>query len=203
MPDPGRPADCPILPVEELMTRVQGGDMEAFRELTRLYQKKVFRVVSGYQRNHEDALEVVQDTFLKLFVSRSTWERKTSFSAWLYRIAINASIDRFRRTGDRKTEPLEGIMESSLHRSASMVTAADPLVSMRQSERRRLIEAAVSRLPDRQRQIVSLRYFAEMQLEEIAESLSCPLGTVKSNLHKAIIALRGLLNRQKEVLSHD
>ncbi len=185
------------------MTRVQRGDMEAFQELIRLYQKKVFRVVSGYQRNHEDALEVVQDTFLKLFVSRATWERRTSFSAWLYRIAINASIDRYRRTGDRKTETLEGIVESALHKSASMASAAGPLDSIHHSERRRLLEEAVHRLPERQRQIVSLRYFAEMQLEEIAESLSCPLGTVKSNLHKAIIALRGLLSRQKEALIYD
>jgi RNA polymerase sigma-70 factor (ECF subfamily) len=71
---------------------------------------------------------------------------------------------------------------------------------LRNGERRRLLEEAVRRLPERQREVVSLRYFGEMQLEEIAHALSCPLGTVKSNLHKAVLSLKEMLIRQREVL---
>lgn len=185
------------------MFRVQKGDMTAYQEIVTLYQKKLFRVVSGYHRDPEDALEVVQDTFLKLYLSRQTWERKTSFSAWLYRIAINASIDRYRRTGKQKTESLEDMVEAQVHMSATADVAAGPLDRLRASERRRVLEDAVRRLPARQREIVSLRYFGELQLEEIASLLACPLGTVKSNLHKAILALKHLLLEQKEVLGYE
>jgi RNA polymerase sigma-70 factor (ECF subfamily) len=71
----------------------------------------VFRVIRAFNRNPEDAMEVVQDTFLKLFVARDTWQRKTSFCAWLYRIAINASIDRYRRGDKGRTTSLEDMVE--------------------------------------------------------------------------------------------
>src|SRR5262245_64039468 len=87
---------------DALMVRVQAGDMDAYQELIRRYQRKVYRVICGYHRNPEDAMEVVQDTFLKVYTARFTWERRTSFAAWLYRIAINASIDRYRRNPKAK-----------------------------------------------------------------------------------------------------
>jgi len=187
---------------ENLMTRVQRGDMNAYQELIRLYQKKVFRVISSYQRNPEDALEVVQDTFLKVYTARNTWEHKTSFAAWLYRIAINASIDRYRRSGKDRPAYLEDMVEGQIHKSATAGRPHDALDRLRAGERRAMLEEAIRRLPDRQREVVSLRYFAEMQLGEIADTLDCPLGTVKSNLHKAIQTLRNLLVDRKEVLTY-
>jgi RNA polymerase sigma-70 factor (ECF subfamily) len=187
---------------EELMSRVQQGDMNAYQELIRLYQKKVFRVISGYQRNPEDAMEVLQDTFLKVYTARSTWERRTSFGAWLYRIAINASIDRRRRIGKSQPAYLEDMVEAQIHKSATTIPPRNPLDRLSDEERRSILEGAIRRLPDRQREIVSLRYFGEMQLEEIASTLDCPLGTVKSNLHKAIISLKSLLLDRKEVLNY-
>jgi RNA polymerase sigma-70 factor (ECF subfamily) len=74
---------------------------------------------------------------------------------------------------------------------------------MRERERRRFLEDAVRRLPERQREVVSLRYFAEMKLEEIAAALDCPLGTVKSNLHKAVMGLKAMLVAQKGVLGYE
>lgn len=185
------------------MSQVQRGDMNAYQELVRLYQRKVFRVISGYHRDREDAMEVMQDTFLKVYTARQTWERRTSFSAWLYRIAINASIDRFRRDDKARTSSLEDVVEGQVQKSATSGTPLTPMDRLRDRERRHLLEEAVRRLPDRQREVVSLRYFAEMQLEEIAEALNCPLGTVKSNLHKAVFALKSMLMGQKEQLSYE
>ncbi len=188
---------------EELMTRVQRGDMNAYQELIQLYQKKVFRVISSYQRNPEDAMEVVQDTFLKVYIARNTWERRTSFAAWLYRIAINASIDRYRRSGKDKATYLEDMVEAQIHDSATAERPRTALERLRDQERRRILEEAIRKLPERQREVVSLRYFAEMQLVEIAALLNCPLGTVKSNLHKAVNALKNLLLGRKEVLNYE
>jgi RNA polymerase sigma-70 factor (ECF subfamily) len=197
---PGRIDRADGIGTEELMARVQQGDMEAYRELIRRYQNKVFRVISGYHRDREDAMEVLQDTFLKVYTARHTWERKSSFSGWLYRIAINASIDRYRREGRKKTASLEDMVESQDQSSATFEVRRTPLDQLREGERRRFLEAAVRRLPERQRNVVSLRYFAELQLEEIAQVLGCPLGTVKSNLHKAVLSLKGILLEQKEAL---
>jgi RNA polymerase sigma-70 factor (ECF subfamily) len=188
---------------EDLMSRVQRGDMNAYQELVRLYQRKVFRVISGYHRDPEDAMEVLQDTFLKVYTARQTWEHRTSFSAWLYRIAINASIDRYRRGDKGRTTSLEDVMETSVQKSPAAGTPRTPLDRLRDRERRRFLEEAVRRLPERQREVVSLRYFAEMQLDEIARALNCPLGTVKSNLHKAVLALKIMLLGQKEVFSYE
>lgn len=196
-PDPATPA------AEDLMTRVQHGDTAAYQELVRLFQRKVFRVISGYHRDREDAMEVVQDTFLKVYTARLTWELKTSFSAWLYRIAINASIDRYRRSDKSQTTSLEDVQEGQVNASATVAPPRSPMDRLRQDERRRIVENAVRRLPERQREVLSLRYFGDLQLEEIADTLGCPLGTVKSNLHKAIFALKRMLLQHKEVLSYD
>lgn len=185
------------------MAQVQQGDMNAYQELIRRYQKKIFRVISGYHRNPEDAMEVLQDTFLKVYTARRTWERRNSFSAWLYRIAINASIDRYRRGDKGRTASLEDVGESNLVRSGMLHRPPGPLDRLRDDERRQLLEEAIRRLPERQRVVLSLRYFGEMQLEEIASTLECPLGTVKSNLHKAVSNLRDLLLEEKEVFTYE
>ncbi len=188
---------------EELMVRVQHGDMQAYQELIRLYQRKVYRVINAYHHNPDDAMEVLQDTFLKVYASRQTWERKRSFSAWLYRIAINASIDRYRRSGKSKTSSIEDMLEAQLQKSATIRPLRGPLERLRDNDRRRLLERAIRRLPERQREVLTLKYFGEMQLEEIATTLECPLGTVKSNLHKAVLALKGMLLEQKGELAYD
>ncbi len=203
MADSGKPIELAADSTDELMSKVRRGDLSAYQELIRRYQKKVFRVISGYHRDPEDAMEVLQDTFLKVYTARATWERRTSFPAWLYRIAINASIDRYRRRDKGKISSLEDIMESRIQKSPVFAPSRSPLDRLRQEERRRLLEDAVRRLPRRQREVLSLRYFGEMRLEEIAQVLECPLGTVKSNLHKAVNGLKALLVDQKEALSYE
>ena len=197
----GKPVLAPEPDSGDLMIQVQQGDMAAYQELVRRYQKKVFRVISSYHRDPDDAMEVLQDTFLKIYTSRQTWERKHSFSAWLYRIAINASIDRYRRRGRDRTSSLDDVVESRVLKSVPRPRT--PLDRLRDDERRSALQEAIGRLPLRQREVLSLRYFGEMRLEEIAQALGCPLGTVKSNLHKAVMALKDLLQGQKEVLGYE
>lgn len=188
---------------DDLMKQVQEGDMHAYQELIRRYQKKAFRVISSYVHNQEDAMEVLQDTFLKVFTARQSWDRRFSFAGWLYRIAINASIDRYRRSDRGRTSSLEDVVESRIQQSSALSSGPGPLDGMQERERRRLLEGAVRRLPPRQREVVSLRFFGDMRLEEIAEALNCPLGTVKSNLHKAVMGLKGMLLEQKGALMYE
>lgn len=197
---PDEPASCAT---DDLMKRVQRGDMYAYQELVRRYQRKVYKVISSYVRDPEDAMEVLQDTFLKVYIGRSSWDSRFSFAGWLYRIAINAGIDHYRKSDRGRTSSLEDVMETQLHESATVHLPRDPLDRLRDRERRHLLEEAVRRLPQRQREVVSLRFFGEMRLEEIAAALGCPLGTVKSNLHKAVMGLKGMLLSQKGVLNHE
>ena len=199
----GIPDEPASFATEDLMKQVQQGDMYAYQELVRRYQKKVYRVISTHVRDPQDAMEVLQDAFLKVYTARHTWKNRFSFAGWLYRIAINASIDRYRRSDRGRTSSLEDVMETQLHQSATVRPTDDPLDRLRQGERRRILEAAVRRLPRRQREVVSLRFFGDMRLEEIAAALECPLGTVKSNLHKAVMGLKGMLIEQKGVLNYD
>jgi RNA polymerase sigma-70 factor, ECF subfamily len=203
MAEHGIPDEPASRETDDLMKQVQQGDIYAYQELIQRYQKKVYRVISSYMRNPEDAMEVLQDTFLKVYTSRHTWENRFSFSGWLYRIAINASIDRYRRSSRERTSSIEDVMETRELQSATSHSTGDPLDRMRDQERRRLLEEAVRRLPPRQREVVSLRFFGDMRLEEIALALDCPLGTVKSNLHKAIMGLKDVLVRQKGALSYE
>jgi RNA polymerase sigma-70 factor (ECF subfamily) len=188
---------------DDLMKQVQQGDMHAYQELVRRFQKKAYRVICTYIHNPDDAMEVLQDTFLKVYTARHSWDNRLSFSGWLYRIAINASIDRYRRSDRGRTSSLEDVMETQVHQSITSRPAEDPLDQMHDRERRRLLEEAVRRLPPRQRVVVSMRFFGDMRLEEIASVLECPLGTVKSNLHKAIMGLKGMLIERKEALNYE
>jgi RNA polymerase sigma-70 factor (ECF subfamily) len=140
---------------------------------------------------------------MKLFVARDTWERRTSFSAWLYRIAINAAIDRYRRGDKGRTTSLEDVLEGQLESSPAAPPPQDPVERIDAAQRRRILEAAIRRLPSRQREVVSLRYFGELRLDEISAALRCPLGTVKSNLHKGVMALKRMLFQQREVLGYE
>lgn len=188
---------------DDLMKQVQQGDMYAYQELIQRFQKKAFRVISSYLRNPEDAMEVLQDTFLKVFTARATWNPHFSFAGWLYRIAINASIDRYRKSDRGRTSSLEDVMEIQVHHSATSNAGPGPIDGMQDRDRRRLLENAVRRLPPRQREVVSLRFFGDMKLEEIAKALNCPLGTVKSNLHKAVMGLKEMLLGQKGALMYE
>ncbi len=203
MAQQGIPDEPASWETDDLMKQVQRGDMYAYQELIRRYQRKVFRVISTYLRNPEDAMEVLQDTFLKVYSARHTWESRFSFSGWLYRIAINASIDRYRRSDRGRTSSLEEIMEKPSQQSLTVSQAGGPIDRMQEQERRHLLEIAVRRLPPRQREVVSLRFFGDLRLEEIAALLDCPLGTVKSNLHKAIMGLKGMLLAEKGTFVYD
>lgn len=94
-------------------------------------------------------------------------------------------------------------MEKPSQQSVTVSPAEGPMDRMQEHDRRRLLETAVRRLPPRQREVVSLRFFGDLRLEEIAALLDCPLGTVKSNLHKAIMGLKGMLLAQKGTFVYD
>jgi RNA polymerase sigma-70 factor (ECF subfamily) len=172
----------------ELMSRVASGDREALAPLVARHYRRLYRISLAYLRNTDEALDAVQETFVKACEAAARWDPAWEVAPWLTRIAINHSIDRYRRARRRlrSEEPLEaGDHERPF--------AADDPSPERRVQGREIAEhigAALLALPERQRAVVVLRHYEEMSLEEIARALGLNLGTVKSSLHRALRALR-------------
>jgi RNA polymerase sigma factor (sigma-70 family) len=175
----------------ELMARIAAGGQEALAELMRRHHQRMYRLALAYLRDPDDAVEVVQEVFVKVFRAAGRWDG-TEVTPWLNRIAINEAIDRYRRARRRRAveEPLDA---EAAH--DGRWTAAGPSPERRALGRElgERIGSAVAALPERQRAIFVLRHYQQMELAEIAHALDMRLGTVKSGLHRALERLRVLL----------
>lgn len=176
----------------ELMERMAGGDQESLSELMRRHHQRLFRIAIGYVRDPDDALEVVQETFVKAYRGAARWDGAAEVVAWLARIAINESIDRYRRARRRRATE-EPLAREDPHDSRWTADGPSPERRVLGRELREHIDAAVLALPERQRSIFVLRHYQGMELAEIAGALDMRLGTVKSGLHRALERLRALL----------
>ena len=174
------------------MLRLAEGDQHALSELMRRHSPRLYRVAVGYLRDAEEAMEAVQEAFVKAYRSAARWDRSAQVVPWLTRIVINESIDRYRRTRRRRAleEPLD---EGDAHDGRWAEDAPSPERKVLGRELREHIDSAVGSLPDRQRAIFVLRHYEGMELNEIAGALGMRLGTVKSGLHRAVYRLRELL----------
>ena len=180
-----------------LMEQVQGGRAGAFETLVERYQRRLYRLACGYLRDHEEALDAVQETFVRLYLARARYRPSAHPFTWASRILANHCIDQLRRRRARPETPLPDAWDGSPGESAVPAGPPDetPEALQERRELRARLQAAIDTLPRRQREIFMMRHFGEMRLEEIAASLGCALGTVKSSLHRAATAIRERLER--------
>jgi RNA polymerase sigma-70 factor (ECF subfamily) len=150
--------------------------------------------VERYTYDVEDARDVTQDVFIKVYGALDSFDPHFKFSTWLFRIAGNAAIDHLRRRRVR-TLPLERPPgEDGEARSVDPPeTRPNPHEELTRQRLRAALAEAIDRLPDDYRELISLRHYGEMPYEEIAELKGMPLGTVKNKLFRARQALRDLL----------
>ncbi|NPV82796.1 MAG: sigma-70 family RNA polymerase sigma factor [Candidatus Aminicenantes bacterium] len=172
--------------VEFLVDRVKNGDREAFMKLVAAYQQKVFILAYSMVRDREDALDLVQEVFLRLYEKIQSYRAGESFQAWLMQIARNLSIDFLRRKKTRKKDSLDGL---DLDRADLATEPEDP----DRFQTGELIHRAVQALPEKQRLVFILHHFDDLKYEEIADRLGIAVGTVKSLHFKAIQNLRKTL----------
>jgi RNA polymerase sigma-70 factor (ECF subfamily) len=179
-------------PDRELMARMAGGDEESLSELMRRHHQRLFRIALGYVRDTHDAQEIVQETFVKAHRNAARWDPASEVAPWLTRIAINESIDRYRRSRRRRQmeEPLAGEGAPDRRWAADGPSPERRTLGHELQER---LDAALRALPERQRAIFVLRHYQGLELGEIAGALDMRLGTVKSGLHRALERLRELL----------
>jgi RNA polymerase sigma-70 factor (ECF subfamily) len=175
---------------EELVRRVLGGEEDLFAVLVRRYQARIHSHVARMVGNREDALDLTQEIFLKVFQALDRYNPEYKFSTWLFRIAGNAAIDQLRkkrpRTVPLETRDSEGVLSSPEYKSGE----PDPLGRLRNVERGNAIQQAISDLPAEFRELIALRHFGGLSYEEIAEVKRMPLGTVKNKLFRARAVLK-------------
>jgi RNA polymerase sigma-70 factor (ECF subfamily) len=173
--------------VAGLVRGVRSGDRDAFVALTRLYQHKVFILAYSFFRNKEDAVDLVQDIFLRVYEKIDSFQADRSFEAWLLRVAKNLCIDRYRRTRGRRE------MESDV-RVDELPLADDRTPDAgRAADLKAVLFQSVDKLAERQKTIFLMRHVNQMGNEEIAQVLNISTGTVKSLHFKAIRRLRTLM----------
>ena len=175
----------------DLVQRVQAGDTAAFRALFDKYHRRAFAVAMGVVKNQDDALDAVQEAFVKVHKNIHKFQGSSSFYTWLYRIVMNVSIDHVRRTSRRKTLDFD---ERALHEESEVagdgalvpsVTDANPGKAALRRELGGAIQAALQELPEHHRAVIVLREIEGMSYEEMAEALEVPKGTVMSRLFHA------------------
>ena len=178
----------------ELVKLVLAGDTEFYAVLVNRYRTRVSRYVERFTYDVEDARDVTQDVFIKVYGALDSFDPRFKFSTWLFRIAGNAAIDHLRRRRVR-TLPLEYPPgENGEARAVDPPeTRPNPHEELVRQRLREALSAAIDRLPDDYRELISLRHYGEMPYEEIAELKGMPLGTVKNKLFRARQALRDLL----------
>ena len=182
------PSQGGAIPDRDLMARLAEGDREALAPLMERHYHRLYRIALSYLRNPDDALDAVQETFVKAFQNANRWDGSVEAGPWLSRVAINQSIDRWRR--NRRRQATFAPLAEGDHDTTLADGAPDPDRRVFGRELRDRLAVALGRLPERQRAVVVLRLYEEMTLEEIADTLGMRLGTVKSSLHRALGRLR-------------
>jgi RNA polymerase sigma-70 factor (ECF subfamily) len=172
----------------EAIEACQRGEREAFDRLVERYQRDIYRLCYRYVNNHEDANDMAQEVFLKAYKAIGRFRGDSSFSTWLYRIAVNTCLN-FRAARKPETEELPEVLPD---RSAGAAAALES------EEQARVVRNAVSRLPEKQRATLILKIFHDLTHEEVAGVLGSTVGTVKANLFHALGNLRKLMPEAEE-----
>jgi RNA polymerase sigma-70 factor (ECF subfamily) len=171
----------------ELVAACQRGEAEAFRALFETYKNRVYSVALRFTGDDAAAMDIAQDTFVKLFSCIRDFRSESGFETWVYRMVVNSCLDRRRR--ERRWLPIADEFFSSLR------AQGDTLAEMLRVELSRRVRAAIDRLSPDLKMVIVLRYTEGLAYGQIAEVLGCSAGTVASRLNRAHKALEKRLSR--------
>lgn len=183
----------------ELVAKIKCGDDLAFQEIMGRYTQKVYNLAMRLTRNVEDTEEVLQDVFVTVYKKINSFEGKSQFSSWLYRVTANTAFMKLRRRKNTESvsfEEVSGDVKENLVGQAPDETSIDYMST--KHELRSLLESSIQRLPSEYRNIFILRDVDGLSNEEVGEMLSLTVPAVKSRLHRARLILRKRLARYYE-----
>lgn len=173
------------------------GDQVAFAELVELYQEKLYHMAYRMLNNRQEAEDVVQDTFLRVYNNLERYDDTMKFSTWIYRIATNLCIDRLRKRKpiyslDAESSEYEGLDGYSMIPSDNRTPESELLLS----ETQRIIHQAIDTLPPKYKTVMILRYIHELSLQEVGDILDMPVTTIKTRVHRGREFLRKKLEHR-------
>jgi RNA polymerase sigma-70 factor (ECF subfamily) len=168
-----------------LLDRCRQGDNLAWEALVREYERRVYSIASGYAASPDEARDLSQDIFVRLYETRGRWPAADVFVPWLVRVARNVCLDQLRRKKARP--PAEDIQADQMWDLAS--GGADPETELEESGRRRLVWRAMRALGQLSREMIQLKEIQGLSLQEVAAVLGVPVGTVKSRSNRARLEL--------------
>lgn len=164
---------------DPLVERFRAGDMRAFDDLVRRYQRAIYALALRYVRDPDDAKDIAQRAFVKAFEGLGGFRRASSFRTWLYRIAVNLALNHVRDRKPRGELPEEALAIDAVG-AGNLVAAED----------RRRLWRAIDELPPKQRLVLELRVYDDLPFREVAEIAGTSENAAKVNFHHAVKALR-------------
>src|SRR6056297_485847 len=169
-----------------LVERVQKGDKRAFDMLVLKYQHKIISLVSRYVADHAEALDVSQEAFIKAYRALKRFRGDSAFYTWLYRIAINTAKNHLVAQGRRPPQSdVDAIDAEQYQIDSRLKDRASPEHELLREEIEQTIHDAIADLPEDLRSAITLREMEGMSYEEIATTMDCPIGTVRSRIFRA------------------
>jgi len=172
---------------QQLVRKAQNGDRDAFQDIVGQYKKMVYFLAWDIAGNHQDAEDITQNVFIKVFRHFHKYSADSKFSSWLYRIAVNASIDALRQRNRKKEDPVEDF-DSVGESTQPWINerALNPESQTDHTNVQHQIEKALSQLAPREKTVFVMRHYNDFPLKEIAEILHLSSGSVKSYLFRAV-----------------
>lgn len=193
MPDPAAAPN----PIDVIIQRCLAGDQDAWEQIVRQHWRKVFNIAYKFTGKHDEAEDLTQDVFVKIFKSLDTFDRRANFQTWLVSVARNLCIDHYRsvrkerETIDRQVDPGE---------LTPAATTISPMAALEQADRVALLKKALTFLQPTLRSAVLLRDIQELSYQEIADRLHLPEGTVKSRINRGRTELARQIRRLRDEL---
>jgi RNA polymerase sigma-70 factor (ECF subfamily) len=179
----------------QLVNRARGGDLRAYDDLVRRYQERIYATVYHMTSNHEDANDLAQESFVKAFQALKSFKGGSSFYTWLYRIAVNKTINFLKQRKNRQHMSLNDLDFNAEHNPdlVALISDKTPRREAGLSELQEKLNAALLKLSEHHRMAVVLHDVQGLSHEEIAKIMHCNIGTVRSRLFYARQQLQALL----------
>ncbi|HHX18524.1 MAG TPA: sigma-70 family RNA polymerase sigma factor [Clostridium sp.] len=189
----------------QLIKEAKSGNVEAFEELIKQNEKKVFNIAYKMMGNYDDANELAQEAFIKAYKSINKFKGDSLFSTWIYRITTNVCLDELRKRKNKKVISLNEHIKYNDEEIKPQVKdeRPGPEKIFEKKETKNLINQCIESLPADYKTVIILRDIEGFTYEEIAKIINCPEGTVKSRISRARKALRDIFKNKKELFNEE
>ncbi len=188
--------EAPEIPEKDLVARARRGDMPAYDALVRRYQERIYATVYHMTSNHEDANDLTQESFIKAFQALKSFKGGSSFYTWIYRIAVNKTINFLKQRKNHASMSLNDLDFNAEHDPDLVALISDntPRRNLGLSELAEKLNGAMQKLSEHHRLVVTLHDVQGLSHEEIAAIMECNVGTVRSRLFYARQQLQAYLS---------